>query len=566
MSTFKPPTPPHPLSLLNPLPTWKTEFQGYTRARFLQDLLAGITVGIVALPLALAFGVTSGAGAAAGLITAIIAGFVASAFGGSRFQITGPTGAMTVVLLPVIAQYSLPQVFVIGMMAGGLLIVASLLRLGRAVHLIPWPVITGFTNGIAIIIALQQLPALLGIAPPRGEGGILPTSFVVLRVFLSAPDWAPVMLTGATATIMLLWPRVTTRIPGGIVALLLVTGVSLALPLNVPRIGVIPAGLPVPSLPAFDFATVPRLFSAAVAVAILAGLESLLSAVVADGMTRGARHAPDRELFGQGLANLIVPLFGGIPATGAIARTAVGVRSGGQTRLTGMIHAAFLLVVAMLLGRAAALVPLSVLAGILLVTAVRMFETHAWQALRRSTRSDFFTMLATLVVTVAFDLILAIEVGLALAGALFIQRMIRSLHLEAMDVTDSAPLDADLALLRSRVLAYRVEGPLFFGVAGRFLENLTVNQDVDVVILRLRRVQHLDASGAQALEGIHRELQAHGVTLLLSGVQPQPLALLTRMSLLDTLTTDRHHLFETTPQAIEHAWLHVRRRLQEAGV
>jgi SulP family sulfate permease len=558
-------TPVSPWSVLNPIPAWKTEFGGYTRPRFLQDLLAGVTVGIVALPLALAFGVTSGAGAAAGLITAIIAGLVASAFGGSRFQITGPTGAMTVVLLPIIAQYGLSQVFVIGMMAGGLLILASLLRLGRAVHLIPWPVITGFTNGIAIIIALQQLPAMLGLAAPRGEG-ILPTSFEVLRTYLNAPQLAPLALTAATAAIMLLWPRVTTRIPGGIVALLLVTGISLALHLGVPRIGVIPAGLPLPHLPAFDLATVPALFSAAVAVAILAGLESLLSAVVADGMTRGVRHTPDRELFGQGLANLIVPLFGGIPATGAIARTAVGVRSGGQTRLTGIIHALFLLLVVLLLGRAAALVPLSVLAGILLVTALRMFETHAWQALRRSTRSDFFTMLATLVVTVAFDLILAIEVGLALAGVLFIQRMIRSLHVEEMDITESAPSDADLALLRSRVLAYRVEGPLFFGVAGRFLENLTANQDVDVVILRLRRVHHLDASGAQALDGIHRELQSRGITLLLSGVQPQPLALLTRMELLETLTTDRHHLFETTPQAIEHAWSHVRRRVQGAGI
>ncbi|THF84347.1 SulP family inorganic anion transporter [Deinococcus sp. KSM4-11] len=543
---------------LNPLPTWRAEFQGYTRARFLQDLLAGVTVGIVALPLALAFGVTSGAGAAAGLITAIVAGLVASAFGGSRFQISGPTGAMTVVLLPVIARYGLSQVLVIGMMAGALLILASLLRLGRAVHLIPWPVITGFTNGIAIIIALQQLPAALGLRAPRCEG-ILPASFEVLHTYLDAPSITPLVLTTVTAAIMLLWPRVTTRVPGGIVALLIVTGVSLQLHLDVPRIGVIPAGLPLPHLPAFDLATLPALFSAAMAVAILAGLESLLSAVVADGMTRGVRHNPDRELLGQGLANLVAPLFGGIPATGAIARTAVGVRSGAQTRVAGMIHALFLLLVVLLLGRAAALVPLSVLAGILLVTALRMFETHTWQALRRSTRSDFATMLATLTVTVAFDLILAIEVGLALAGVLFIQRMIRSVSLEAMDVAENAPVDADVALLQARVLAYRVEGPLFFGVAGRFLENLTANQEVDVVILRLRRVHHLDASGAQALEGIHRELRSHGITLLLSGLQDQPLALLTRMGLLDALTTNRHHLFDATPQAIEHAWSHVRR-------
>jgi SulP family sulfate permease len=450
------------------------------------------------------------------------------------------------------------------MMAGALLIVASLLRLGRAIHLIPWPVITGFTNGIAVIIALQQLPAALGLHAPPGEG-VLPTAFGVLRTYVAAPHVTPPVLAAVTAAIMLLWPRVTTRVPGGIVALLAATGASLLLHLDVPRIGAIPAGLPLPHLPTVDLTTLPTLFSAAVAVALLAGLESLLSAVVADGMTRGVRHNPDRELLGQGLANVIAPLFGGIPATGAIARTAVGVRSGGQTRVTGMIHALFLLLVVLLLGRAAALVPLSVLAGILVVTALRMFETHAWQALRRSTRSDFFTMLATLAVTVAFNLVLAIEVGLALAGVLFIQRMMRGLHLEEMDITDSAPADADLALLRARVLAYRVEGPLFFGVAGRFLENLTAHQEVDVVILRLRRVHHLDASGAQALEGIHRELQAHGITLLLSGVQHQPLALLTRMGLLDPLTTNRHHLFGTTPEAIEHAWSHVRRLHQASA-
>ncbi|MFC3833424.1 SulP family inorganic anion transporter [Deinococcus rufus] len=545
------------------LAMWAMEFRGYTRALLAQDVLAGLTVGIVALPLALAFGVTSGAGAAAGLTTAIVAGLVASAFGGSRYQITGPTGAMTVVLLPILARYGLSQVFVIGMIAGLILIGAGLLRLGRAVKFIPWPVITGFTNGIAVIIALQQLPGALGVQAPHNSS-ILPTSAAVLGQYLRAPTLTPPLLAALTAAIMVLWPRVTARIPGGIVALLGVTTLSVILHLNLPRIGAIPAGLPRPHLPALDLATLPTLLNAAVAVAVLAGLESLLSAVVADGMTRSRRHDPDQELIGQGLANLIAPLFGGIPATGAIARTAVGVRSGAQTRLTGVIHAVFLLLVVLLLGRAAAVIPLSVLAGVLLVTAARMFETHAWQALQRSTRSDFSIMLVTMTVTVAFDLILAIEVGLALAGVLFIQRMIGGLQMEAMDVTESAPADADLGALRDRVLAFRVEGPLFFGVAGRVLENLTATRDVDVVILRLRRVPHLDASGAQALVGIHRELQAHGVTLLLSGLQPQPLALLTRMTLLDVLTTGQRHLFTTTPQALEHAWSHVK-HLESGG-
>lgn len=546
------------LEVLNPLPIWRSEFRGYNCARFMQDLLSGVTVGIVALPLALAFGVTSGAGAAAGLITAIIAGLVASAFGGSRYQITGPTGAMTVVLLPIIAQYGLSQVFVIGLMAGVLLVAASVARLGRAINLIPWPVITGFTNGIAIIIALQQVPAMLGLKAPKGEA-VLPATSAVLRDFLRAPNALPVLLALVTALIMLFWPRVSQRVPGGIVALLVVTGISVLLGLDVPRIGSIPAGLPSPRLPEFNLHVLPGLFGPAMAVAVLSGLESLLSAVVADGMTRGQRHHPDRELFGQGLANIISPLFGGIPSTGAIARTAVGVRSGAQTRLTGIIHAVFLLLVVLLLGHYAALIPLSVLSGILLVTAYRMFEGEAFRALRLSTRSDFFTMLATMLVTVVFDLILAIEVGLALAGVLFIQRMIQNLNLAPMDVEQDAPPEADLALLKSRVLAYRVEGALFFGVAGRFLENLTTLKEVDVVILRLRRVTTLDASAAHALEGIQHELKSRGITLLLSGLQPQPRQLLTRMELLDRITVDGHHLFDTTDRAIEHAWSHVKR-------
>lgn len=550
-------TRPGLLTALSPLPAWQAEFRRYTRAQFTQDLLAGVTVGVVALPLALAFGVTSGAGATAGLITAIIAGAVASAFGGSRFQITGPTGAMTVVLLPVIAQYGLSQVAVIGLLAGLMLITASALRLGRAIHLMPWPVITGFTNGIAVIIALQQLPAALGLPPVPGER-ILPASLDVLREFLRAPAPAPVLLTLLTAGVLLLWPRLNVRLPGGIVALLLVTALSLALHLDVPRIGPVPTGLPWPSLPALDGQLLPHLLSPALAVAVLAGLESLLSAVVADGVTR-TRHDPDRELLGQGLANLVTPLFGGIPSTGAIARTAVGVRSGAQTRVTGLVHAAFLLLVTLVLGRFAALVPLSVLAGILLVTAARMFERDASRTLRRSTRSDYVTLLATMTVTVAFDLILAIEVGLAVAGVLFVQRMIGTLNVEPMSIHQDAPADADAALLQSWVLAYRVEGPLFFGVAGRFTEQLRALPDVDVVILRLRRVATLDASGAHALAQLQRDLHAQGVTLLLSGLQDQPRALLERMGLLEAVTTAGHHLFETTEDATRHAWRHVQR-------
>lgn len=546
------------LQLLNPSNAWKREFGGYTTQRFTQDALAGITVGIVALPLALAFGVTSGAGAAAGLFTAIVAGLVASVFGGSRYQISGPTGAMTVVLLPIIAHYGLEKVFVAGLMAGVFLILMGLLRLGRFVQFIPWPVITGFTNGIAMIIFLQQVPALLGLNAPKGEG-IVPVTIETLRQFAAQPQYWTLALTALTAAIMIGWTQINKRIPGSIIALLIVTALSLILGLSVPRIGTIPTMLPAPNLPNFSLKDITELFSPALAIALLAGIESLLSAVVADGMTIEERHDPDRELIGQGLANLLSPLFGGIPATGAIARTAVNVRSGGQTRAAGMIHSIFLVIVVLLLGKYAAVIPKAALAGILMVTASRMIELEAVRAVFRSTKSDLTTMLLTTVVTIAFDLVLAIEVGLAAAAILFIQRMSNQLELQPIDLPTNTPphLAVHQELLRERVVAYRVDGPLFFAVAGEFIESILRVSSVDALILRMRRVRVIDASGANALKIIKDTLERRGVKLLISGLQPQPSALLEKMGLLEEVSTERHHLFETTDAAIEHAWSHV---------
>ncbi|HEX2864870.1 MAG TPA: SulP family inorganic anion transporter [Deinococcales bacterium] len=548
------------LNGVNPAGAWAAEFKGYNASKLQQDVLAGITVGFVALPLALAFGVTSGAGAAAGLFTAIVAGLVAAAFGGSRYQISGPTGAMTVVLLPVIARYGLEKVFVVGIIAGIMLVVLGLLRVGRFVQLIPWPVVTGFTNGIAVIIFLQQVPALLGVPAPKGADGILPATWEAIRAYARAPQWPTLALTAATVLVMLAWTRVSKRIPGSIVALLAVTALSLLL--QVPRIGQIPTALPTIRVPTLDWQDLSVLFGPAMAIALLAGIESLLSAVVADGMTIKERHDPDRELIGQGLANIASPLFGGIPATGAIARTAVNIRAGGQTRLVGIVHAAFLVLIVIALGRYASVIPRAALAGILMVTAGRMVELDAVRAVLRSTKSDLTTMLLTTAVTIGFDLVLAIEVGLAVAGLLFIQRRTKQLAFQPIDLTEKVPQDLDLDrdLLQERVVAYRVDGPLFFGVAGEFLETLLSVSNVDVLILRMRRANVLDASGAHALETIHQTLERRNVRLILSGLQPQPKALLTKMGLLDKITSGEHHLFDTTDQAIAHAWSHVQRR------
>jgi len=550
------------LEILNPLPAWRREFSDYSLQKFQQDLLAGLTVGVVALPLALAFGVTSGAGAAAGLFTAIVAGFVASAFGGSRYNISGPTGAMTVVLLPIIAQYGVDKVFLVGILAGLILLALGLLRFGRLIQLIPYPVIIGFTNGIAIIIFLQQIPAALGVPAPHGEH-ILPITLAAIRDYLAAPRLAPVLLTGLTVAVILLWGRYIKHIPGSIVALIIASLASLLV--DVPRIGQIPTSLPAPHLPNWSLSDLSILFSPALAVALLAGIETLLSAVVADSMTIRERHDPDREVIGSSLANILAPIFGGIPATGAIARTAVNVRSGAQTRLSGMIHALFLLLVVVSLGPLAAKIPLAALAGILMVVAVRMVEWEAVHSILRSTKSDLSTMLATMGVTVAFDLILAIEVGLALAGVLFIQRMKNSLSVEPMDLTPQVPahLEVDHDLLRERVVAFRVDGPLFFAAAGEFINNLTQISQVDALILRMRRVKVIDASGANALLSMKQALERRGIKFLISGLQQQPKEVLERMGILDEITTNGHHLFETTDQAIAHAWSHVKRN-QEA--
>ncbi|MER3443654.1 MAG: hypothetical protein C4342_04780 [Armatimonadota bacterium] len=554
------------LALLNPLEVWRRELHDYSLGKFQQDLLAGLTVGVVALPLALAFGVTSGAGAAAGLFTAIVAGMVGSAFGGSRYNITGPTGAMTVVLLPIVAQYGVDKVFLVGIMAGLLLLAFGLLRLGRLVSLIPYPVVTGFTNGIAVVIFLQQVPALLGVPTPKGEH-ILGVTWEALRVYFQQPQFATVLLTLLAVTIILAWERYVRRVPGSIVALAAVTLVSLAFP-EVPRVGDIPATLPAPRLPEWSLSDISKLFSPALAVALLAGIETLLSAVVADSMTIREKHDPDRELIGSGLANLVAPVFGGIPATGAIARTAVNVRSGGQTRLAGVLHALFLLMVVLSLGPLARGIPLAALAGILMLTATRMVEWEAVRAILRSTKSDLSTMLVTMGVTVAFDLVLAIEAGLVLAGVLFIQRMKNTLSVEAMDLSPSVPahLAVDHDLLRERVVAFRVEGPLFFAAAGEFIQSLTQVKDVDVLILRMRRVKVIDASGANALQTMKEALERKGVKFLVSGLQPQPKAVLERMGLLDEVTAHGRHLFETTDAAIAHAWSHLERnRLARSG-
>jgi sulfate permease, SulP family len=533
------------------------------------DLLAGITVALVALPLALGFGVTAGVGPAAGITTAIVAGFVAAWLGGSNFQVSGPTGAMTVVLLPIVASQGVEALVVVGLGAGAVLVALSFLGVGRYVAFIPWPVITGFTTGIAVIIFLQQLPGLLGVEKGEGEA-IIPVTVATISNAIGHLDGAAVGVTLVAVTAMVVWqrfPRLRT-VPASMVALLAATGVSL-LPAfgGVERVAGIPRGLPMPSLDGISWALSSDLVRAIFAIAVLAGLESLLSAVVADGMTVAERHDPDRELFGQGLANIATAVFGGMPATGALARTAVNVRSGARTRAASMVHAVVLLIVVLFLSPLAAQIPLAALAGILMVVAVRMIEFDAMRAIVRTTRSDAFVLVLTFFVTVVFDLIVAIEVGMVAAGILFIGRMSRLLAVDVTPLAGSGTVghdspdvqDAEHDLLTQHIVAYRVDGPIFFGAASRFMDQLLkVDGDVKAVVLRMRRVPVIDATGASALESMVDRLSHRGVLVLLSGLQEQPRSVLERSGILDKISRSRDHLFETSEEAIEHARLHVR--------
>lgn len=541
------------------------------------DLIAGVTVGVVALPLALAFGITTGLGADAGLVTAIVAGLVAGVFGGSDVQVSGPTGAMTVVLVPIISRYGREAVFVVGILAGVLILVAAFARLGRYLAYIPWPVVEGFTVGIGVIIFLQQVPAALGVAKPEGENTAVVATRAVREAFDSGRLQA-VLLAALVAVVMIVVTRVHRRLPASLVAVVAATLVAALGDFSVAEIGSLPSALPSPSLPDFSFGETRDLFSAAFAVALLAALESLLSAKVADGMADGRSHDPDRELFGQGLANLVSPLFGGMPATGAIARTAVNVRAGARTRGATIVHSFLLLAVVYAGGGLVETIPLAALAGVLMVTAVRMVDLANVRAILRSTRSDSIVLALTAFATVAFDLILAVEIGVAVAVVLALRQVARTASAVAEPISSTLPpmfergvrpsasaddhpeVDPDIEsrLLSEHIVAYRLDGALFFGAAQRFLTELTAVSDVRVVILRLSRLQVIDATGAQALGEIVSELERRDVTVLLHDPRPEHLRILRAVGALDALAHE-NHLFANLELAIAHARSHLGR-------
>ena len=553
----------------------RSDYAGLSTS-YRKDILAGITVGVVALPLALAFGVASGVGAAAGLITAIVAGFVAAVFGGSNFQVSGPTGAMTVVLLPIVARFGASAVVPVAIMAGGIVLAMGLFGLGRAVSFIPWPVVEGFTIGIAIIIFLQQVPLALDVPRPEGDN----TAIVALRALQSA-DWAvaiqSIAVVALVVVVLVVMPRLNKAVPWSIIAIVLATVAVGFVGWQLSRIGSLPDGLPAPSIPVLDASSTGALFSAAIAVAALAAIESLLSARVADGMTSVAdgmkspgRYDPDRELVGQGLANIASGAFGGMPATGAIARTAVNVRAGARTRVSAMVHSLVLIVVVVAGGGLVAVIPLAALAGVLMVTAVRMIDRRVALSVLRSTRADALVMVVTAAATVALDLILAVEIGIAIAAGLALRALAQSSTMDREEVASSDTIGAtesgpsEQALLHEHIAVYRLDGALFFGASQRFLDELVDVADVRVVVLRLGGIRMLDASGAHALEEIIDDLQGREIAVILQGIRPEHAATLEAVGTFAALVS-AHHAVESLSEAIDHARLHVRRALGARG-
>ncbi|OFM83721.1 MFS transporter [Corynebacterium sp. HMSC063A05] len=528
----------------------------WSRATIGRDLSAGLMVALVALPLGLGFGVASGVGAAARITTAIVAGILAAIFGGSNVQVSGPTGAMTVVLIPIVANHGADGVLVVGVLAGLMLLLLAFTGAGRAMKYMPLPVVEGFTAGIALIIGLQQLPAALGV-DVDGEK-VLGLAWGSIKAWLDAPAWQAPVMTIAVAAGIVLAARVRSGFPAALVLVAAATAINMLADSGLKTIGYIPSTLPAPRWPQIPWEHLDSLLLAAVAVAALGALESLLSATVADAMTVGDRHDPDRELFGQGVANVVAPLFGGIPATAAIARTAVNVRAGAGTRLAAVFHSLLLLVAVLVAARWVGEIPLAALAGVLIATAIQMIHPRNLRSVIRATKGDGATLLITAAATVVFDLVVAVLIGLVMAGFFALRDTARTAVLEAAPLDEGDHRDKERELLDEHIAAFRMEGPLFFGAAHDFLLELADVSSVKVVVLRMRYVTTIDATGAQMLADTIGRLERRGTRVLLAATKPEHIPVLRELGVFDQLAHE-NHVFDNTLDAIAHARLHASR-------
>ncbi len=508
--------------------------KNYNRQQFGKDLLAGIIVGIVALPLAIAFAIASGVSPEKGLFTAVIAGFIISAMGGSKVQIGGPTGAFIVIVYGIVQVYGVNGLIIATFMAGIMLIIMGFARLGSIIKFIPHPLIVGFTSGIALIIFSSQMKDFFGL-----QMGSVPADFIDKwqSYFLAFNSFniTSTVIGVVTVVIILAWPYVTHKIPGSLIAILLTTGAVQLFHLPVEtigsRFGTIQSSFPMPAFPHLDFETIKLLIQPAFTIALLCGIESLLSAVVADSMIGGS-HRSNMELVAQGTANIFSALFGGIPATGAIARTATNVKNGGRTPIAGIIHALVLLIIILFVGKWAALIPMATLAGILVVVAYNMSEWHSFLSVTKGPRSDVAVLLITFFLTVIVDLTVAIEIGMVLAAFLFMRNMTKSSNVNILtsemnkeDAGEEIEPISNYAIPHG-VEVFEINGPLFFGAAYKFKDAMKfIEKTPKVLIVRMRRVPIIDATGIRMLEDLHKESKSNGTKLVLSEVESEQVTL-----------------------------------------
>ena len=530
------------------VPKLVTTLKTYNRQQFTADVTAGVIVGIVALPLAIAFAIASGVSPQRGLYTAIVAGFLISALGGSRVQIGGPTGAFVVIVYGIVQRFGIDGLTVATIMAGIILLVLGVAQLGAAIKFIPHSVTIGFTTAIAVIIATQQVDSALGL-----QTGNLPAQ-VFERIGAYVDHGGTVNPSAAgifalTLLILVIWPKVSTKLPAPFVALVATTLLAKLVQLPVvtiaDRFGVVQAGLPIPSLPSVSFGMMRELVGPAFAIAALGAVESLLSAVVADGMI-GSRHRSNVELAAQGVANIVTPIFGGIPATGAIARTATNVKAGGRTPVAGMTHAVTLLVITLFFGRLAGLIPLATLAGILMLVAYRMSEWRVFVAELRGPRSDAAVLLATFALTLIVDLTVGIGVGVVLACFLFMRRMseVAEVRKVSEDLEEEFDELTDPDAIATRAIpkgveVYEIHGPFFFGAAEKFKDTLAeVFGKPKVLIIRMRHVPAIDSTGLNVLRDLIHRTRKDGTLVILSEPLEQPRNAIRRSGLLDEIGTD----------------------------
>jgi SulP family sulfate permease len=534
--------------------------KSYTRKQFAADLIAGIVVGIVALPLAIAFAIASGVSPEKGLYTAIVAGFIISALGGSRVQIGGPTGAFIVIVYGIVQKYGVDGLTMATLIAGVMLIIMGLARLGSVIKFIPYPLIVGFTSGIALIIFSSQIKDFMGI-----KMGDVPADFIDkwTSYFHSIDyiNWYAVVISAGTVLLTVGFAKITHRIPGSLIAILLATLAVYLFQLPVDtigsRFGAIPSSLPTPHMPGMSWIVIKNLIRPAFTIALLGAIESLLSAVVADGMI-GGNHKSNMELVAQGIANIFSPIFGGIPATGAIARTATNIKNGGRTPVAGMIHALTLLAIMLLVGKWATLIPLSCLAGILVVVAYNMSEWRSFVSILKTSRSDAAVLLATFGLTVFVDLTVAIEVGMVAAAFLFMRRMtqISNVDVVTQELNDKSDSDDPKAISKYKVPkgveVFEINGPFFFGAAYKFKDSMRfVENSPKVLIIRMRHVPVIDATGLHTLELVFDEAKRMGTKFVISGIQPGVYKELEKSHLIDKI--GRENILTVIEDALERA-------------